>query len=144
VIAVDTNVLVHAHRGDSPTHGPALARLRSLATGAGSWGLPVACVAEFVRVVTHRRVFDPPSTLGQAREAIEGLLRSPSIHLLSEGPRFPALFFEAAEEAGATGNLAFDARIVAVCREHGVRRILTQDRDFARFSGLEVERLEDA
>jgi predicted nucleic acid-binding protein len=39
------------------------------------------------------------------------------------------------------GNLAFDAQIVAVCRESGVRALLTEDRDFSRFEDFPVERI---
>lgn len=89
-------------------------------------------------MVTHPRVLDPPSSLEEAWEAIEGLLESPTLHLLYPGERYPALFHEALEGAQARGNLAFDAQIAAVCRERGASRLLTGDRDFARFPGLRI------
>jgi predicted nucleic acid-binding protein len=73
--------------------------------------------------------------------AIERLLESPSLRLLQPGDRFAGLFLAALREAGATGNLVFDAQIVALCREHGVRALLTEDRDFARFPGFATEPL---
>ena len=39
---------------------------------------------------------------------------------------------------GAKGNLVFDAQIVALCREHWIATILTNDRDFDRFHDLNV------
>jgi predicted nucleic acid-binding protein len=36
-------------------------------------------------------------------------------------------------DARATGNLVFDAQIVAVCRENGVETIWSNDRDLLRF-----------
>jgi predicted nucleic acid-binding protein len=63
--------------------------------------------------------------------------------LLLPGDRFWRLLHDAIVEAKAAGNLAFDAQIVALCREHGVRALLTEDRDFARFSEFQVERLGD-
>ena len=57
------------------------------------------------------------------------------------GRSYPGLLLEAIREAGAIGNLVFDAQIVALCRENGVSRLLTEDRDFNRFKGLDVERL---
>ena len=138
MIAVDTNVLVYAHRQHLPNHAQALRWLQHLAEGVIPWGIPVFCLGEFVRVATHPRVLDPPSTIAEASGALEGLLRSPSVRILSPGPHFPALLFEALREADARGNLAFDAQIAAVCREHGATQILTHDRDFARFAGLRL------
>ena len=137
MIAVDTNVLVQAHRSGLPGHRPALAWLRHLAEGPVPWGVPVLCLGEFIRVTTHPKILDPPSTLEQALGALRDLLSSPTVRVLSPGPRWPGLFAEAIEAGDARGNLAFDAQIVAVCREQGASRILTRDRDFARFPGNE-------
>ncbi|MFQ5680378.1 MAG: TA system VapC family ribonuclease toxin, partial [Gemmatimonadota bacterium] len=135
MIAVDTNVLVHAHRAGLPGHERALAWLRHLAEGKEPWGIPVFCLGEFVRVTTHPRVLDPPSTLEEALAALEGLLESPTVRVLGPGPSYPELFAEAVRAGDARGNLAFDAQIHAVCREQGASRLLTLDRDFARFPG---------
>lgn len=143
MIAVDTNVLVHAHRTESPRHARARTWVFHLAEGRVPWGLPIFCLGEFVRVVTHRRLFCPPSTLEQALGALEGLLQSPSSRLLVPSNRYPALFCEALHDAGATGNLVFDAQIAAVCRENGIDTLLTEDRDFARFRGLRLLGLAD-
>jgi predicted nucleic acid-binding protein len=132
VIAVDTNILVYEHLR-------ALARLRALAEGEARWAIPVFCLGEFVRVVTHAAVFQPPSTLDEAVGALDALLESPSLLVLSPGERYWPLLREALSEAHAAGNLAFDAQIVAVCRESGVRTLLTEDRDFRRFSDFPIE-----
>ena len=137
MIAVDTNILVYAHREELDDHRPALARLGELAEGDEPWALPILCAVEFVRVVTHPRLFDPPTSLERAIAALERVLASPSCRLLSPRERFMGLFAECLEEADARGNLVFDAAIAAVCREHGARHLLTLDRDFDRFSALE-------
>ncbi len=142
MIAVDTNVLVTAHREDLPKHRLALERLSELALGDSPWGIPVFCLGEFARVVTHPRLFDPPSTLDEMIAALEGLLESPTVRVLAPGSRYPKLFAEAIRQADARGNLAFDAQIAAVCREQGAGRLLTMDRDFARFQGLHILDLE--
>jgi toxin-antitoxin system PIN domain toxin len=133
VIALDANVLVYAHREETALHGLALERVRTLAEGGAPWALPVFCVGEFVRVVTHARIFHPPTDLETALAFLDQLLGSPSARMLIPGPMFPAFFAEACRGGTALGNLAFDAQVVAVCREHGVAEILTEDRDFARF-----------
>ena len=142
MIAIDTNVLVYAHRGETPQHSVALARLRSLAEGGVPWGLPVFCIGEFVRVVTHPRLFHPPTKLAAALGFLDQLLGSPAARLLLPGPTFPTLFAEACRDGAANGNLAFDAQLVALCREHGVSEILTEDRDFARFGAPRPIRLD--
>ena len=72
--AVDTNILIYAHRGETEFHDRAVSQLRFLAAGAERWALPVFCVTEFMRVVTHKRVFSPPSSIAQAAAFIEGLV----------------------------------------------------------------------
>ena len=138
MIALDTNILVYAHRAEVSEHARALGWLQHLATREAPWALPVFGVGEFVRVVTHPRVFDPPSTLDQALAALDALAASPGLRVLSPGRRYPALFAEAVRVGRATGNLAFDAQIAALCREHGVTRLLTRDRDFSRFPWIQI------
>jgi toxin-antitoxin system PIN domain toxin len=138
VIAVDTNILVYAHRQGLDQHKSAVAWLRHLAESPTPWAVPVFVLGEFVRVVTHPRVFDPPSTLDEALGALGGVLGSPSLRILNPGNRYPELLDGCLREGDARGNLVLDAQIAAVCREHGVDRLLSEDRDFHRFPGLEV------
>ena len=63
MIAVDSNILVYAHRADSEWHAPAAAAMKSLAEGRGPWAIPWPCVHEFLAIVTNPRVYDPPSTI---------------------------------------------------------------------------------
>ncbi len=141
MIAVDTNILVYAHRAEQPRHEAAKKRLVALAEGAGPWAIPVFCLTEFVRVMTHPRLFDPPFSGEEACIALERLFESPSLRVLAPGERFQELFLEALRSSGAIGNLVFDAQIVAVCQEAGTRSLLTEDRDFARFDDFPVTRL---
>jgi toxin-antitoxin system PIN domain toxin len=141
VIAIDTNVLVYAHREETTQHQRATEALAHLAEGDEPWGLPLFILGEFLRVVTHPRLFSPPSPLDQAVAVVEALLESPTARLLLPGARFWSLLGQALDEAAATGNLVFDAQIVAVCREYGVDRLLTNDRDFRRFPSLEAQAL---
>jgi len=142
MIAVDTNVLVYAHRTDSARHRQALDWLRSLAEGGEPWGIPVFCLGEFMRVVTHRHVFDPPSTIAQAVEAVDALLESPSVRILTPSAGHWPLLRASIVAGEATGNVVFDAQIAALCREHGVERILSEDRDFRKFAALKLVTLD--
>ena len=63
MIAVDTNILVYSVREDSPWHTAALAAVRSLAEGDPAWAIPWPCIHEFLAVVTHPRIYRPPTKL---------------------------------------------------------------------------------
>lgn len=141
MIAVDTNILVYADRIDLPKHAAALAALRELAEGHDAWALPVFCLGEFVRVVSHPRLFDPPTPAGDAVAAVAALLESPSVRLLSPGRRYWPILADLVRDGDVSGNLIFDAQIAAVCLEHGARTLLTDDRDFGRFPSITVRSL---
>ena len=84
MIAADTNILVYAHRSDSEWHAQARSSIESLAQGRVSWGLPWPCIHEFLAIVSHPRIYDPPSTVAQAREQVDAWLESPVAELLAE------------------------------------------------------------
>lgn len=138
MIAVDTDILVHAHRADGRLHDPARARLMELAEGRATWAIPWPCLHEFIGVVTHPRIFNPPSPLRQALDQVSSWLESPSLVLLGETSNHWPLLVELATAARASGARIHDARIAAICRAHGVRELWTADRDFERFPGLTV------
>jgi toxin-antitoxin system PIN domain toxin len=141
MIAVDTNVLVYAHVEEAPLHEKAKRRIEELAEGSDRWGIPVFCLGEFLRLVTHPRLFRNPYTPADACAALSRVLKSPSLLVLSPGERFPDLLLETVTESGAKGNLVFDAVVVALCREVGATDLLTEDRDFERFKTVRVQRL---
>lgn len=141
MMAVDTNVLIYAHRVETDLNAAATAELVRLAEGAEPWAVPVFCVTEFLRVVTHRRVFNPPSTISQAIDFINGVVLSPTCRIALPGADFLDHLETTVRGADARGNLTFDAQIAALCREHGIAAILTNDRDFERFAGLHVRYL---
>jgi len=136
MIAVDTNILLYADREETPQHRAALQALRRLAEGHEAWAIPIQCVGEFLRVVSHDRVFQPPTPIGEALASIESLLASPSARVLVPGGRYLRILREVIERADVRGNLVFDAQIAAVCLEQGASTLLTEDRDFTRFEGL--------
>lgn len=138
MIAVDTNILVSAHRRDSGFHRAASSRLRDLAEGQPSWALPWPCVHEFLAIVTHPRIYDPPSSLEAATDQVAAWLESPSVVLLSEGDDHWDRLSSAVMEARIAGPVVHDARIVALCRSHGVEALWTIDRDFGRFPELKT------
>ncbi len=136
MIAVDTNILVYAHRRDSSWHPRASAAVRSLAEARGAWAIPWPCVHEFFSIVTHPRVYAPPSTFSEAIAQIRAWLQSPGLVLLAETNAYWPELEAILESSHITGAQVHDARIAALCRLHGVRELWTVDRDFTRFGDL--------
>ena len=136
MIAVDTNVLLYADREETPQHRAALRALRRLAEGHEAWAIPIQCVGEFLRVVSHDRVFQPPTPIDEALASIESLLASPAARLLMPGNRYLQILRDVIARSGVRGNLVVDAQIAAVCLEHGASTLLTEDRDFTRIQGI--------
>ena len=132
--AVDTNVLIYAEIRSSPHHDAARSLLTDLSEGSFPWAIPWPCVYEFLRVVTHPRVYHPPVPLIVALEDLERVFESPGLHLLHETENHGSLTMRIMRDAGVTGNLIHDAHIAALCLEHGITELITADRDFSRFS----------
>jgi toxin-antitoxin system PIN domain toxin len=133
VQAIDTNVLVYSEIVSSRHHRAARRLLTELAEGPIAWAIPWPCVYEFLRVVTHARVFAPPVPLEIALHDLGQILASPTLVLLSETERHAEVMMAVVNESAAAGNLLHDAHIAALCIEHGVSELLTGDRDFSRF-----------
>ncbi|MEX0691116.1 MAG: TA system VapC family ribonuclease toxin [Gemmatimonadales bacterium] len=138
MIGLDTNILVHAVREELPYHAEARTLLSQLATGDDPWAIPWPCVYEFLRVVTHPRIFHPPSPLEPTVDTLQALFASPSLHLLGNGLLHVGHWRQCMIEGRAVGRMAHDAHIAALALEHGVRELWTRDRDFRRFPGLRV------
>jgi toxin-antitoxin system PIN domain toxin len=138
VIAVDTNILVYAHRADSPWHDAAAKGVARLAEDRIPWALPWPCVHEFFAIVTHPRIYRPPTPVLSAVGQIEAWLESPSVVLLSEAASYWAILKPLLVGGQIEGPRVHDARIAALCLEHGIRELWSVDRDFSRFPGLTV------
>ena len=136
MIALDTNVLVYAHRSDSSWHERASEVVRTRAEGREQWAIPWPCLHEFLAIVTHPRIYDPPTPLERALDQVDAWLESPSLVLPAEGSGYWPRLRRMAAGAQATGPRVHDARVAALCLEHGVHELWTADRDFGRFPEL--------
>jgi toxin-antitoxin system PIN domain toxin len=138
MIALDTNILVYAHRRDSEWHAQAFAAVTRLAEGSAPWGVAWPCLHEFLAIVTHARIYKPPTPLAKAIGQVEIWMESPSLQLLGElKGHWPELKL-ILSSGRITGGAVHDARIAAICREHGVRELWSADRDFSRLAGINV------
>lgn len=138
MIALDTNLLVYAHRAEMPLHDRARLVLNDLLAGTEAVGIPWPCIHEFIGAVTHRRTWAMAHTMEQAFVAIGRMMDSPQARLLGEGPSHLATLRDLATASGIAGAQIHDARIAAICLSHGVRELWSCDRDFGRFPTLRV------
>ena len=138
MIAIDTQILVYAHRADSPWHGRARPRIGELAASGVRWAIPMHCIVEFFTAVTRPNYYLPASTFGQATAQIDAWLEAPSVSILSEDAQTWSTLRNLLAAGAIVGPKAYDARIAAVCLQHGVTELWTHDRDFSRFPGLRV------
>ncbi len=138
MIALDTNILVYAHRRDSSWHASAATCVRKLAQGSDAWAIPWPCLSEFLSTVTHERIFSPPTTVERALAQVSAWLESPLLVFLGEGAGYSDVLQRTLTRAQVTGSRLYDARVAAVCIHHGVRELWTADRDFGRFPELTV------
>jgi toxin-antitoxin system PIN domain toxin len=136
MIAVDTNILVYAHRRDTDFHTSAASRLKELAEGRSAWAIPWPCVHEFFAISTHPKIYDPPSTREQAAKQIAAWLDSPTLSVLAEPAGYWDHLKVLLDTGKVVGPMVHDARIAALCAAHGVRELWSADRDFGRFGSV--------
>jgi toxin-antitoxin system PIN domain toxin len=139
MLAVETNVLVYAHRREPAEHAAAAELLRELAEGPVRWAIPWPCVYEFASVVTNRRIWKAAaSTPSQAWAQVRAWAASPTCALIGETEGFLDLLEGLVRQPRVQGPVVHDARIAAICLAHGVEALLTRDRDFSLFPQLPV------
>jgi len=138
MIAVDTNLLVYAHRADSEWHEPALHHLLGLAQGRERWAIPWPCLHEFLAIVTHPRIYLPPSPQSTALASLAVWLDSPRCVPIGEGPGYFDLLGRLVTAGRAAGGMIHEARVAALCLHNGVSVLWTTDRDFSRFPELKT------
>jgi toxin-antitoxin system PIN domain toxin len=131
----DVNVLVYAHRKDSAHHAACRRWLEATLGGEARYAVSELVLSGFIRVVTHRKIFNEPSTLQDALTLAEQIRDQPNASLIEPGERHWTIFRRLCLEAKAKGNLVPDAYLAALAIESGCEWITT-DRDFSRFPGL--------
>ncbi len=138
MIALDTNVLVLAHRHESPHHSAAATVVRELAESPQPWALPWPCIHEFLAVVTRPVYFERPSTPSEAQRQVDLWLASPSVRVLNESRHHWETLRLVVDETGVSGTAIHGATIAAICLDHGVTEIMTGDGGFASVPPLRV------
>lgn len=136
MIAVDTNILVYAHRRDSPQFDLARRRVAELARDEQGWAIPWPCVHEFVGIVTHPKIFKKPTPVATAIDQVNAWQDSGGLHLLAETSATWRFVESVLVGAAVVGPRVRDAKVAAICLTHRVDELWTADRDFSRFPAL--------
>ena len=131
----DVNVLVYAYRTDASNHAAYRHWLEDVINGDQSYGMADIVLSGFLRIVTHPRIFNPPSEMTEALEFLHEVRGQPNCIQVAPGPRHWEIFARLCQTTGVKGNLVPDAYLAALAIESGSRWITT-DRDYSRFPGL--------
>lgn len=138
MIALDTNLLVYAHRRDSTHHAPAAAAISAAVLHRGGCAVPWPCLHEFLAVVTHPRIYSPPTPPAEAIAAVVALAAQPGVHVIGEGTGHLTVLSDLLSSGRVTGPKIHDARVAAICLAHDVDALWSADRDFSWFPALRV------
>ena len=131
----DVNVLVYAFRSDAPNHADYRRWLEHSIGTEQAYGMADIVLSGFLRIVTHARIFDPPSDIASALDFVHNVRDQGNCVQISPGPRHWQIFSRLCQAAGAKGNLIPDAFLAALAIESGSDWVTT-DRDYSRFPGL--------
>lgn len=138
MFVVDTNIFVYAADKSSPFHAACRKKIEEWRRQSTPWYATWGILYEFLRVITHPRVFRQPWSVAQAWGFVEAVLASPAFALLVPSERHARVAAEVLKNGShLRGNLIYDAQTAVLMREHGVKRIYTRDTDFHRFPFLE-------
>lgn len=137
MLAVDSNILVYAHRPEYRFNDEAYELLVALSIGDRPWAIPWPCCYEFLSVVTNRRIWKASaSTPEEAWQQLRAWETSPFCRMIGETDDFMDILSRFVKRPNITGGIVHDARIAAICMAHGVETLLTRDRDFSMFPQL--------
>ena len=135
---IDVNVLLYASDDSSAQHAKAATFLQECAAGPEVFCLAWLTVMSYLRMATHPSIFDRPLTHEEAARNVEGLMSLPHCRVLGEEDGFWGAYREVTAEVPTRGNLVPDAHLASVLRSHGVTTLYTHDRDFRKFSFLNL------
>jgi len=131
----DINVLIYAHREDSPEHERYAAWLDRLVNSAAPYALSSVTLGGFLRLVTNPRIFQPATPMALALAFCHQLLSRANAAFLQPGARHWPIMVDLIEQSNCRGAMVSDAYLAALTIEHGCE-LITADGDFARFPNL--------
>ena len=138
MIALDTNLLIYAHRAGLPEHGAARRAIERAYGNGDSLAFSVFCIAEFWGVVTHPTCSGRPSRPEEAKAFLSGLLAA-GARVLHPRDGFTERLMRHACDQKIPGRRIFDLQIALASLEAGATEIWTHDRNFVSLPGLPVK-----
>ena len=138
MIAIDTNILVYAHRRDSVWHDRARTVVAERAAAPGPWAIAWPCVHEFLAIVTHPKIFKTPTPVTAAIGQVRAWAESPTLRLLHETSDHLDVLADLLIVGKAIGPRVHDGRVASICLASGVEELWTVDRDFSIFPQLKT------
>lgn len=138
MIAVDSNLLIYAHRAAAREHGAAIRAIERAAADPRGWGFAVGSVFEFWHVVTHASSVGRPSTPDEARRFIANLERQGRARVWLPAPGFTDRVLDAATRLRIVGGRIFDLQLALTALDNGATEMWTHDAAFVRMGGLAV------
>ena len=135
MIIPDINLLLYANFSVYPEHARARTWWEGLLNDSEDVAIPGPTLFGFVRLATHRKVFDPPMTVEAALKTVEGWFARSNVRFLLPGPRHMEISFDLLRRLGASGNLTTDTQLAALAIEYQAE-MHSNDQDFGRFPQL--------
>lgn len=135
---IDVNILLYASDDSSRMHQEATAFLERCAAGREVFCLAWVTIMSYLRMATHPSIFERPLTHDEAARNIEALLNLPHCRVIGEDEGFWDTYRKITADVPTRGNLVPDAHLAAILSRHGISTLCTHDRDFRKFSFLQV------
>lgn len=137
MIALDTNLLVYAHRAGTSEHQRAARALERARLAPGGWGWAQPVVAEFWRVVTHPASQGGPTPPAAAAAFLRALMAA-GAQCWRPTPGSCDRLLTLADREQVPSLEIFDLEIALIARDNGAREIWSQDRHFRTVAGLKL------
>jgi len=138
MIALDTLLLVHAHRRDTSLHKEAARCVKDLAESGSQWAICYESLIEFYETVTQPKLWRIPSPPEKAWAQIYAWKEAPQLHLLADSDVSLEYLEQLSSQSRVQGPAIKEARIASCCLSHGVSELWTLGRDFSRFPDLKT------
>ncbi len=138
MIAIDTNLLVYAHRAAVPAHRAAQACIEEACNGPSGWGIAAPCVAEFYSIVTHKDSSGRPSSPDEAMAFLRMLVVEGEMAVWMPQDSFGTRLLQTAVDLNVSGPRIFDLQIALCAMDGGATELWTHDRHFTKVPGLRL------
>jgi uncharacterized protein len=138
MIAIDTNLLVYAHRSQVPEHRAAKEAIEKASADPGGWGFTLTNLLEFWSIVTHPSAPPRPSTPAEATAFLQALIRDAEAQIWLPREGFGRRLIEVGSKLRVSGPRIFDLTIALTAFEAGAGEIWTHDRGFQSVPGMRV------